>query len=126
MKTIYETSAAPAPIGPYSQAVRAGDMLFCSGQVAIVPETGELEMSSIQAETHQVMKNIKAVLAEAGAELSQVVKSSIFLSEMGFFEEMNEVYGSYFTGDYPARETVAVKTLPKSVNVEISVTVYLG
>ena len=126
MKTIYETSAAPAPIGPYSQAVRAGDMLFCSGQVAIVPETGELEMSSIQAETHQVMKNIKAVLAEAGAELSQVVKSSIFLSEMRFFEEMNEVYGSYFTGDYPARETVAVKTLPKSVNVEISVTVYLG
>ena len=101
-------------------------MLFCSGQVAIVPETGELEMSSIQAETHQVMKNIKAVLAEAGAELSQVVKSSIFLSEMRFFEEMNEVYGSYFTGDYPARETVAVKTLPKSVNVEISVTVYLG
>ena len=126
MKTIYETSAAPAPIGPYSQAVRAGDMLFCSGQVAIVPETGELEMSSIQAETHQVMKNIKALLAEAGAELSQVVKSSIFLSEMGLFEEMNEVYGSYFTGDYPARETVAVKTLPKSVNVEISVTVYLG
>jgi len=126
MKTIYETSAAPAPIGPYSQAVRAGDMLFCSGQVAIVPETGELEMSSIQAETHQVMKNIKALLAEAGAELSQVVKSSIFLSEMGLFAEMNEVYGSYFTGDYPARETVAVKTLPKSVNVEISVTVYLG
>ena len=126
MKTIYKTSAAPAPIGPYSQAVRAGDMLFCSGQVAIVPETGELEMSSIQAETHQVMKNIKALLAEAGAELSQVVKSSIFLSEMGLFAEMNEVYGSYFTGDYPARETVAVKTLPKSVNVEISVTVYLG
>ena len=126
MKTIYETSAVPAPIGPYSQAVRAGDMLFCSGQVAIMPETGELEMSSIQAETHQVMKNIKALLAEAGAELSQVVKSSIFLSEMRFFEEMNEVYGSYFTGDYPARETVAVKTLPKSVNVEISVTVYLG
>jgi 2-iminobutanoate/2-iminopropanoate deaminase len=126
MKIIYETSAAPAPIGPYSQAVRAGDMLFCSGQVAIVPETGELEISSIQAETHQVMKNIKALLAEAGAELSQVVKSSIFLSEMELFEEMNEVYGSYFTGDYPARETVAVKTLPKSVNVEISVTVYLG
>jgi 2-iminobutanoate/2-iminopropanoate deaminase len=126
MKTIYETSAAPAPIGPYSQAVRAGDILFCSGQVAIVPETGELELSSIQAETHQVMKNIKALLAEAGANLSQIVKSSIFLSDMGLFAEMNEVYAGYFTSDFPARETVAVKELPKSVNVEISVTAYLG
>lgn len=126
MKTIYETSAAPAPIGPYSQAVRAGDMLFCSGQVAIVPETGELEMSSIQAETHQVMKNIQALLAEAGTNLGQVVKTSIFLSDMDLFAQVNEVYGSYFIGDYPARETVAVKTLPKSVNVEISVTCYLG
>lgn len=126
MKTIYETKAAPAPIGPYSQAVRAGDILFCSGQVAIVPETGELELSSIQSETHQVMKNIKALLAEAGVNLSQVVKSSIFLSDMGLFAEMNEVYASYFTSDFPARETVAVKELPKSVNVEISVTVYMG
>jgi|TARA_B110000196_G_C20849931_1_gene522330 2-iminobutanoate/2-iminopropanoate deaminase len=126
MKTIYETKAAPAPIGPYSQAVRAGDILFCSGQVAIVPETGELELSSIQSETHQVMKNIKALLAEAGVNLSQVVKSSIFLSDMRLFAEMNEVYASYFTSDFPARETVAVKELPKSVNVEISVTVYMG
>lgn len=121
---IINTSKAPNPIGPYSQAVKAGDFIFCSGQVAFNPETGELEMDTIQQETHQVMKNIKAVLDEAGCEFKQVVKTTIFLSDMALFADVNEVYGSYFTDNFPARETVAVKTLPRNVNVEISVTVY--
>ncbi|MEE1884295.1 RidA family protein [Pedobacter flavus] len=121
---IINTNNAPAPIGPYSQAVKAGDFLFCSGQVAFDPSTGELVMDNIQNETHQVMKNIKAILDEAGCDFSKVVKTTIFLSDMSLFAEVNEVYGSYFTSNFPARETVAVKTLPRSVNVEISVTVY--
>lgn len=126
MKRIIETSNAPAPIGPYSQAVVLGDVMYCSGQVAINPTNGELVMGSLNDETHQVMKNIKALLDEVGASFDDIVKTSIFLSDMGLFAEVNEIYGSYFTADYPARETVAVKTLPKSVNVEISVTVWLG
>jgi 2-iminobutanoate/2-iminopropanoate deaminase len=126
MKQIIETSKAPAPIGPYSQAVRYGDMIFCSGQIALDPHSGELIMDSIEAETHQVMKNISAVLEEAGADFGHILKSSIFLSDMALFPRVNEVYGSYFEGDsYPARETVAVKELPKSVNVEISIIVGL-
>lgn len=121
---IINTKNAPAPIGPYSQAVKAGNFLFCSGQVAFDPSTGELVMDNIQNETHQVMKNIKAILEEAGSDFSKVVKTTIFLSDMSLFAEVNEVYGSYFTSIFPARETVAVKTLPRSVNVEISVTVY--
>lgn len=121
---IINTKNAPAPIGPYSQAVKAGNFLFCSGQVAFDPSTGELVMDNIQNETHQVMKNIKAILDEAGSDFSKVVKTTIFLSDMSLFAEVNEVYGSYFTSNFPARETVAVKTLPRSVNVEISVTVY--
>lgn len=120
-KQIIKTDKAPAPIGPYNQAVKASGMLFVSGQVAFIPATGELEQSSIQAETHQVMKNLQAVLGEAKLTFSHVVKTSIFLSDMGLFAQVNEVYGSYFTGDYPARETVAVKGLPRGVNVEISV-----
>ena len=119
-KQIIKTDKAPAPIGPYNQAVKANGMVFLSGQVAFVPETGELETSNIQAETHQVMKNLQAVLSEAKITFGHVVKTSIFLSDMGLFAQVNEVYGTYFTGDFPARETVAVKQLPRGVNVEIS------
>ena len=121
-KQIIKTEKAPAPIGPYNQAIKANGMLFVSGQVAIVPETGELELSSLSAETHQVMKNIGAVLEQAGLGFQHIVKTTIFLSDMGLFASVNDIYGSYFTGEYPARETVAVKGLPKGVNVEISVT----
>jgi 2-iminobutanoate/2-iminopropanoate deaminase len=96
-------------------------MVFVSGQVAIIPETGELEISNIQSETHQVMKNLTAILETADTSLDQVVKTTIFLSDMSLFAQVNEVYGSYFTAAFPARETVAVKGLPKGVNVEISV-----
>ena len=120
-KQIIQTNNAPAPIGPYSQAVKTGNLLFVSGQVAFDPATGDLVMDTLQAEAHQVMKNLEAVLTEAGAGFANVVKTTIFLSDMSLFAEVNEVYGSYFTGDYPARETVAVKTLPRNVNVEISV-----
>ena len=120
-KHIIKTDNAPAPIGPYSQAVKVGKTLYVSGQVAIHPPTGNLILESIPAETKQVMENLKAVLTEAGASFDNVVMTTIFLSDMGSFAAVNEVYGSYFTGDYPARATVAVKTLPKNVNVEISV-----
>lgn len=120
MKKIINTVNAPAPIGPYSQAVKNGDMLFISGQIALIPGTADLSNADVAAETTQVMKNLKAVLNEAGMEFSHVLKTTIFLSDMALFTQVNDVYGSYFTGDYPARETVAVKGLPKSVNVEIS------
>jgi 2-iminobutanoate/2-iminopropanoate deaminase len=126
MKTIITSKNAPAPIGPYNQAVRAGNMLYCSGQIAFVPETGDLDLSTVENETHQVMKNIKAVLDEAGAGFENVVKTTIFLSDMGLFARVNEVYGAYFTSDFPARETVAVAGLPKNVNVEISVTAFIA
>jgi 2-iminobutanoate/2-iminopropanoate deaminase len=119
-KTIIETGNAPAPIGPYNQAVMTGNLLFMSGQVAIVPATGEMITTTIQDETHQVMQNLKAVLHEAGCDFSNVVKTTIFLSNMALFSEVNEVYGQYFNGGFPARETVAVKGLPKNANVEIS------
>lgn len=120
-KTIIHSTEAPAPIGPYSQAVKANGLLFVSGQVAIDPATGELNNANIEAETHQVMQNIRALLNTAGHDFSNIVKTTIFLSDMGLFSAVNEVYGSYFTGNFPARETVAVKGLPKNVNVEISV-----
>lgn len=124
MKTIINTSNAPAPIGPYSQAVVANGFLFVSGQIPINPVTGELSQDSIKDETAQVMRNLHAVLLEAGYEFSHIVKTTIFLSDMSLFADVNEIYGSYFESDYPARETVAVKGLPKGVNVEISVTAY--
>lgn len=124
-KIIY-TKNAPEPIGPYSQAVAAGNLLFISGQVPINPATGELVMGSIQEEATQVMKNLEAVLKEAGADFSKVVKTSIFLSDMQLFGAVNEIYATYFTGNFPARETVAVKTLPRSVNVEISMIAMLS
>lgn len=120
MKKIINTPDAPAPIGPYSQAVMTGDMLFISGQVALVPATGELANADLTEETTQVMKNLQAILTAAGMNFSNVVKTTIFLSDMSLFAAVNEIYSGYFTSDYPARETVAVKGLPKNVNVEIS------
>lgn len=120
-KKVIRTANAPAPIGPYNQAIQYGDMLFVSGQIAINPATGELVQDDIQAETKMVMENLKAVLTEAGMDFSNVLKSTIFLMDMGQFAQVNEVYGSYFTANPPARETVQVAGLPKGVNVEISV-----
>lgn len=124
MKKIINTDQAPAPIGPYSQAVAVNGFLFLSGQVPINPTTGELEQSSVKEETRQVMRNINAVLLEAGYDFSHIVKVTIFLTDMSLFNEVNEVYGSFFKNHFPARETVAVKGLPKGVNVEISATAY--
>ena len=121
MKKIINTTNAPAPIGPYSQAVMTNNMLFVSGQIPIHPKTGELVMTDIKAETTQVMENIKAVLAEAKMNFGNIVKTSIFITDMKNFSSINEVYGIYFTENFPARETVQVAALPKNVNVEISV-----
>lgn len=126
MKTIINTSNAPTPIGPYNQAVLAGGFLFLSGQIAINPASAELVLSSVSEETHQVMRNIKSVLLEASYDFSDVVKTTIFLADMELFAAVNEVYGTYFESNFPARETVAVKGLPKGVNVEISMTAFKG
>ncbi len=120
MKTIVITNNAPTPIGPYNQAILKNGMLFISGQIAIVPATGELELSNTQSEAHQVMKNLQSILTEANMSFENVVKTTILLSDMSLFGVVNEVYGSYFEKDYPARETFAVKGLPKGVNIEIS------
>lgn len=121
MKQIIQTEQAPAPIGPYSQAVQAGNLLFVSGQIPIDPKTSELVTGNVKEETTMVMFNLSAVLSAAGCTFKDVVKTTIFLSDMSLFAEVNEVYGQYFESDFPARETVAVKGLPKNVNVEISV-----
>jgi len=122
MKKTINTSNAPAPIGPYNQAVLNGNMLYTSGQIAIDPKTGKLVTDSIQAETELVMKNLKAILTEAGMTFENVLKSSIFINDMNNFAQINEVYGRYFDPETaPARETVEVANLPKFVNVEISV-----
>jgi 2-iminobutanoate/2-iminopropanoate deaminase len=121
MKTIITTSKAPAPIGPYSQAVLSGNTLYTSGQIAFNPETMTLVLEDIKSETKQVMDNMKAVLEAAGMTFENVVKTSIFISDMGNFSQINEVYGNYFDeATAPARETVQVARLPKDVNVEIS------
>jgi 2-iminobutanoate/2-iminopropanoate deaminase len=120
MKSIIYTEKAPAPIGPYSQAVLTGNMLFISGQISIDPETNQLINGSIRDEARQVMKNLETLLSESGLSFESVVKTSIFLSDMNHFAEVNEIYGSYFISNFPARETVAVLGLPKNVNVEIS------
>jgi len=126
MKTVINTVNAPAPIGPYSQAIEAGNFIFFSGQVAINPVTNELVLNDIKTETTQVMENIKALLTEAGVDFGNIVKTTIFLKDMQTFAQVNEVYGSYFTEKFPARETVAVAGLPKNLNVEISVTAIKG
>jgi 2-iminobutanoate/2-iminopropanoate deaminase len=121
MKKIIQTQNAPAPIGPYNQAVLKGNMLFTSGQIAINPKTGELVLGTIKEETKLVMENLKAVLTEAGMTFEHVLKTSIFISDMNNFSAINEVYATYFNEETaPARETVEVANLPKYVNVEIS------
>ncbi|MBA2329338.1 MAG: RidA family protein [Chitinophagaceae bacterium] len=119
-KQIVQTKNAPQPIGPYNQAIIANDTLYISGQICIDPSTGYLKNRDIQEETHQVMQNLKAILNEAGYKFNNVVKSTIFITDMNRFGEINEVYGKYFDGEFPARETVQVSALPKFVNVEIS------
>ena len=119
-KKIIRTDNAPAPIGPYSQAVQFGNMLFISGQVPIDPATGDVVAGDIRTETTQVMNNLGAILKEAGMDFTNIIKTSIFLMDMGQFAQVNEVYGSYFKDMPPARETVQVSGLPKGVSVEIS------
>jgi len=121
MKTIINTNNAPAPIGPYSQAVAANGLLFVSGQIPSNPKTGEIVTTGITDEATLVMENLKAILTEAGVGFDSIIKTTIFLTDMQTFAQVNEVYGSYFTADFPARETVQVSALPKGVNVEISV-----
>jgi 2-iminobutanoate/2-iminopropanoate deaminase len=125
-KEVIQTSEAPAPIGPYSQAVKAGNTLYISGQIALIPGKDELSNQSIEAETEQVMQNLQAVLTSAGIDFSHVVKTSIFLSSMDHFALVNGIYGRYVSAPFPARETVAVKGLPRGVNVEISMIAVLA
>ncbi|MFD1629625.1 Rid family detoxifying hydrolase [Pseudopedobacter beijingensis] len=120
-KKIIYTSNAPEPIGPYSQAVMVGDILYVSGQIAINPENNKVMDETIELETEQVLNNVEAILNAAEMDFSNIVKTSIFLSDMDSFARVNEIYAKRFTHDFPARETVAVRTLPKNVNVEISV-----
>ncbi len=120
MKEIINSDKAPAPIGPYSQAVKFGNTLYVSGQIPIDQSTGNMVDKTIEAETEQVMKNLDLILSEAGLSFSDVLKCSIFVSDMGNFSRINEVYGKYFQENPPARETVEVSGLPKGVNVEIS------
>lgn len=119
-KQIINTNSAPAPIGPYNQATLANNLLFISGQICLDPATGKLKNRDLQEETHQVMQNLKNILQQAGMTFGNVMKTTIFLTDMNSFSEVNEIYGKYFDGDFPARETVQVSALPKAVNVEIS------
>lgn len=119
-KTVIYSNQAPEPIGPYSQAIQAGNLLFVSGQIAIDRNSGNLVSGSLADETHQVMKNLKAVLNAANMDFTNVVKCSIFLKDMNSFGEVNAIYGEYFNANPPARETVEVSRLPKDVRVEIS------
>ncbi len=119
-KEIIQTIHAPEPIGPYNQAIKTDNLLFVSGQIALKPGTNEFANTDIIEETHQVMQNLKSILAAANMDFGNVVKTTIFLSDMDLFGEVNTIYAKYFEGDFPARETVAVKGLPKNANVEIS------
>lgn len=119
-KQVLNTNNAPAPIGPYNQAIKAGNLLFISGQVALKAGTGEFANATISEETHQVMQNLQSILTEAGMTFNNVVKTTIFLSDMSLFSEVNDIYATFLEGNFPARETVAVKGLPKNANVEIS------
>ena len=121
MKTIINTSFAPAPIGPYNQAVMAGTTLYVSGQIALDTESGKMIQDTIANEAGQVMHNLSAILKAAGMGFGNIVKTTIFLKNLGDFAVVNEVYGSFFSSDFPARETVEVSRLPKEANVEISV-----
>ena len=119
-RQIINTKSAPSPIGPYNQSVLAGNTLYISGQICIDPACGNLKNKDIQEETHQVMQNLKAILQQAGMTFNNVVKTTIFIMDMARFSEINEIYGKYFSGDFPARETVQVAALPRAVQVEIS------
>jgi 2-iminobutanoate/2-iminopropanoate deaminase len=121
MKEIINTKNAPSAIGPYSQAVWAGDMLLMSGQIALNPETGAMETESLASETHRVMKNIAGILEAAGMDYSHILKASIFIKDMNEFAQINEIYASYLQEPYPARETVEVARLPKDARIEISI-----
>lgn len=121
MKTVINTTNAPEPIGPYNQAIIAGGLIFVSGQIPLDHTTGNLITDDVTAAAKLVLNHIKAILNAAGADFSHIVKTSIFLTDMGDFAKVNEVYGTYFTADFPARETVQVAALPKGVQVEISV-----
>ncbi|OIP01299.1 MAG: reactive intermediate/imine deaminase [Bacteroidetes bacterium CG2_30_32_10] len=121
MKRIINTTQAPKPIGPYSQAIMANDTLYVSGQIPVNPISGKIDSTDIELQTKQVMENIKAILKEAGMNFNNVVKTSIFIMDMANFSKINAVYGSYFTSDFPARETVQVAKLPLGADVEISV-----
>jgi 2-iminobutanoate/2-iminopropanoate deaminase len=121
MKISIESKQAPAPIGPYSQAIKSGNLVFLSGQIALDPVSGNLILDTLEDETHRVMQNIREVLSAAGCSMDNILKTSIFLSDMNHFARVNAVYGSYFSGAFPARETVQVAGLPRNVNVEISV-----
>ncbi|WP_276502934.1 RidA family protein [Terrimonas pollutisoli] len=125
-KIVIRTSNAPAPIGPYNQAILADNTLYISGQICIDPVSGELKKKDVQEETHQVMQNLKAILSAANTGFNNVVKTTIFITDMNQFSDINEVYGQYFNGDFPARETVQVAALPKFVNVEISMIAIIG
>jgi len=118
-KNIIETDKAPKPIGPYSQAVQYGDLLFTSGQIAINPTTGDLLNGNVEEQTQLVLENLKAVLSEAGSSLDKVIKTTIFLKDMNDFVKVNAVYGTYFDDSKPARSTVEVSCLPKNVLIEI-------
>lgn len=120
MKKVIQTNNAPSAIGPYSQAILLNNVLYTSGQIALDPKSGDLIDENLNVETHQVMKNLKAVLTAAEMGFENVVKTSIFLKDMGDFAEVNEIYSNYFSSDFPARETVQVAKLPKDVRVEIS------
>lgn len=124
MKRVIQTNKAPAAIGPYSQAIRKGDFLFASGQLGIDPSTNDFVDGGIQEQTAQVFKNIRAILVEAGYEMSDIVKTTVFLADMADFAAMNEIYASQFDGDFPARSAVAVKTIPKNGLVEIEIIAY--
>jgi len=126
MKQKIETKNAPAALGPYSQAVKAGNTLYISGQVPIVPETGEFGGTDIKTQTEQALKNIKAILTEAGADMSNVVKTTVLLKDMADFAAMNEVYATFFAGIYPARATYQVVALPKDAMIEIEAIAVLG
>lgn len=119
-KEIIITENAPAPIGPYNQAVKTNGTLYVSGQIALDPKSGELMLDNIEEETEMVMENLKAVVEAAGLKIENIVKTSIFISDMNNFSRINEVYGTFFEKDFPARECVEVSVLPKHVNVEIS------
>ena len=121
MKSIIQPKGSPAAVGPYNHAVRVGDLLFCSGQIPLDPATGQLVSGDIRAQTERVLENVKAILADQNLAFANVVKCTVFLTNLGDFTAMNEVYARYFTADFPARSTVQVAALPRQANVEIEV-----